>query len=78
MCFAASFSRRFRETFGCPPYAYVITRRLERARELIEKSALPLKQIAPACGFNDQAHMTRVFKARLNVTPDQLRRDARR
>lgn len=69
-----SFNRRFRASFGCAPYAYVLARRVERARGLIERNALPLKQVAAACGFADQAHMTRVIKARLGVTPGQLQR----
>jgi len=52
----------------------VIERRVERARGLIERAALPLKQVAAACGFTDQAHMTRVIKARLGVTPGQLQK----
>lgn len=74
----SGFTRRFRATFGCAPYQYVLGRRLERATALIRGTALPLKQIAPACGFSDQAHMTRVFKARMQVTPGALRREARR
>jgi len=73
-----SFSRRFRKTFGRSPYAYVLERRLARARGLVEGGTMALKAIAPACGFNDQAHMTRVFKSRLAVTPGALRRQARR
>lgn len=74
----SSFNRRFRTTFGCAPYAWVIERRLERARSMIEQTDCPLKQIAPACGFSDQAHMTRLFRSHLDVTPGKLRRDARR
>lgn len=69
-----SFNRRFRATFGCAPYEFVMTRRLERAYELVVHGKLPLKQIAPACGFNDQAHLTRAFKARFQTTPGALRR----
>lgn len=68
-----SFSRRVRHTFGCAPYAYVIERRLARARQLLATGELALKEIAAACGFADQAHMTRVFKSRLGVTPGQYR-----
>jgi AraC family transcriptional regulator len=68
-----SFSRRFRASFGCAPYAYVLTRRLERAQRLLADPGVALKQIAADCGFADQAHMTRVFKTRLGVTPGALR-----
>ena len=69
-----SFSRRFRETFSCAPHAYVIDRRVERAQRLLTRGILPVKEIASACGFADQAHMTRVFQSRLHITPAVLRR----
>lgn len=69
-----SFSRRFRATFGRPAHGYVIERRVERAQALIRQGALSVKEIASACGFADQAHMTRVFQARLHTTPAALRR----
>lgn len=71
-----NFSRRFRETFGCPPHGYVINRRVERAQRLLARGAMPVKEIASACGFADQAHMTRVFQVRLHTTPAVLRRNA--
>jgi AraC family transcriptional regulator len=68
-----SFTRRFRQSFGRAPHAYVIERRVERARCLLAQGLRPVKEIALACGFADQAHMTRVFQARLNTTPAVLR-----
>jgi AraC family transcriptional regulator len=35
---------------------------------------MPIKEVALACGFADQAHMTRVFQTRLHTTPAALRR----
>lgn len=69
-----SFARRFRETFGQAPHAWVIERRIERARRLLEQRSLAVKEVASTCGFADQAHMTRVFQARLHTTPAALRR----
>ena len=69
-----SFTRRFRDSFGCTPHQYLVERRLERARELLVRSQMPVKEVAFVCGFADQAHMTRVFKDRLNATPASLRR----
>ncbi|RBP15754.1 helix-turn-helix protein [Roseiarcus fermentans] len=48
---AFHFARKFREEFGCPAYAYVVRRRIERARGLLENPAVPLKAVAAACGF---------------------------
>lgn len=68
------FSRRFHKEFGRPPYAYVLHRRLEHAKEQLSRKDLPLKAIAAASGFSDQSHMTRLFKRILNVTPGEYRR----
>jgi AraC family transcriptional regulator len=69
-----TFGRRFRASFGCAPHAWVIGRRVARAQQLLAQGVLPLKEVASSCGFADQAHMTRVFRARLNTTPAALRR----
>ena len=72
-----SFGRRFRHTFGCAPHSYVISRRVERAQRLLTQGIMPVKEIASACGFADQAHMTRVFQVRLHTTPAVLRRNTK-
>jgi AraC family transcriptional regulator len=69
------FSQRFRAEFGCPPYAYVIRRRLEHAKRLLRRGDVPLKVVAARCGFADQCHMTRLFRRAYNVTPGQYRRE---
>lgn len=74
----ASFTRRFRASFGCAPYAYVTARRIERARRLLTDPRRALKDIASDCGFSDQAHMTRMFRTRLGTTPGALRAEALR
>ena len=67
------FLRQFRARFGCAPHAFVIQRRIERARCLLLRGDLPLKEIATTCGFSDQAHMTRQFRRHLGITPGAVR-----
>lgn len=74
---ACSFSRAFRRSFGMPPYAYLIVRRIERARRMLVETVEPIKAIAVACGFADQAHLTRLFSRELGATPAALRRSVR-
>lgn len=68
-----SFTRRFRESFGRAPHGYVIDRRVARARCLLAQGVMQVKEVASACGFADQAHLTRVFQHRLHTTPAVLR-----
>lgn len=73
---ACLFARRFRRSFGSPPYAFVKSKRLERARRLLATTGLPIKAIAADCGFCDQAHMTRMFSAEFGEPPAVFRRKA--
>jgi AraC family transcriptional regulator len=68
-----TFTRHFRESFGRTPHAYILERRIDRARRLLAQSCLPIKEVALVCGFADQAHMTRVFQTHLHTTPAALR-----
>lgn len=69
-----TLSRLLRATWGTTAHRYVVDRRVERARQLLRMGDLPLKAIAAATGFSDQAHMTRTLRARLGATPGQIRR----
>ncbi len=68
------FMRAFKQATGKSPHSYLIDRRLAKARAQMRDSAASLAQIALACGFNSQAHMTTVFRQRLGVSPAQLRK----
>ena len=71
---AFHFTRKFRAEFGCPPYAYVMRRRIDLARAKLANPANPLKAIAAECGFSDQSHMTRLFRRATGLTPAEYRR----
>lgn len=69
-----ALSRLLRSTWGTTAHRFVIDRRVQRASQLLRVGDLPLKAVAAATGFSDQAHMTRTLRARLGRTPGQLRR----
>lgn len=71
------FCRAFKVTTAETPHAYVMRRRLEKAQALMLETNESLCQIADACGLADQAHLTRLFRRHLNVTPFQWRRNLR-
>lgn len=68
------FARRFKETVGTTPHAYVLWRRVERARSLLGVPGNSLAHVAVASGFSSQSHLTTAFQNALGVTPDRYRR----
>ncbi|BES73118.1 AraC family transcriptional regulator [Marinobacter nanhaiticus D15-8W] len=63
-----SLSRDFRALFGTSPYRYLTLRRLDRAKNLIN-AGMTLADVAAACGFTDQSHMTRHFSKAYGLPP---------
>lgn len=74
---ASYFSRAFRSDFGESPYAYVVHRRIERAKEMMLLTDESLAYIARACGLSDQPHLTRLFHRIVGVSPASWRRQQR-
>lgn len=68
------FTRAFRQSVGIPPHRYLLKRRVEQARKLLADPALPLLDVALACGFADQSHFTRIFSASVGMSPGAWRR----
>jgi AraC-like DNA-binding protein len=67
------FARAFKQSTGETPHAYILERRLERARSLLSTSDLSHSEIARSTGFSDQSHFARVFRRRLGVSPSAFR-----
>jgi len=68
------FSHAFKESFGQAAKAYIIERRIARAKQLMLTTADSLAHIALACGFSDQAHFCRTFGGLIGQTPSRWRR----
>ncbi|MEM7625594.1 MAG: AraC family transcriptional regulator [Planctomycetota bacterium] len=71
------FSRCFHRSTGYAPHQYLLAIRVDRAKAMLTRPAaerLPLAEIALACGFNDQSHFSRHFKARIGTTPGRFAR----
>jgi len=72
-CTPAQFARKFRVHYRMRPHSFVQQRRVEKARCLLGRNTLALKEIALDCGFSDQSHLNRVFRKWLGCTPGQYR-----
>ncbi len=74
---ASHFQKIFRATFQCSPHHYVLERQIERAKILLLTTPQSLNEVAFACGFANQSHFTRHFKAIVGVTPGHFARHVR-
>ncbi|MGK4007325.1 AraC family transcriptional regulator [Sorangium sp. So ce1036] len=68
------FSRLFKHAFRQTPYQYVLSRRIDRAMTMLRDERLSIAEIAQACGFASQAHLTTAFKRRTGMTPGAYRK----
>lgn len=69
------FCRAFKRSFGETPHAFIVGRRLRRARELMLTTDTSLSQIAIACGLSDQAHLCKLFRSTCGQSPAAWRRE---
>ncbi len=74
----AHFSKEFRRWFHCTPGEYLRERRIEFAKEKLQRSACSLADIALETGFSDQAHFSNVFRKQTGFTPSNFRRSFRK
>jgi AraC family transcriptional regulator len=68
------FSRQFKAATGLSPHQFVIARRVERAKELLQpRGGLNLSEVAARVGFTDESHFAHHFKRLVGVTPGRFR-----
>jgi AraC family transcriptional activator FtrA len=64
-----TFNRRFVETTGETPAAWLASARVERARELLETGNMPMDELAQLSGFGSAATLRHHFRRKLKVSP---------
>ncbi len=69
-----TFARRFRAETGTTPAAWVARQRVVRAQELLERTDLPVEEIARRCGFAAAAALRHHFARSLGTSPLAYRR----
>lgn len=67
------FSRAFRQATGRPPYAYLLERRMEKAKTILCGSGIALSSVAQQCGFASLSQFSRMFRREVGVTPTHFR-----
>jgi len=56
------------------PHNYIVSRRVEYAKDRMANSNDSLSVIALDCGLSDQAHLSRIFRRAMGTTPSAWRR----
>jgi AraC family transcriptional regulator len=66
----------FKKSTGLAPHQYVMTRRLEKAKDLLHHTKKTIADIAIQTGFSDQSHLTRLLRRHTGLTPKEIRNRA--
>ena len=69
-----NFTRRFQDATGTTPARWVLTRRLDTARTLLETTTWSIERIAHECGFASTVTFRQNFVGELAITPTHYRR----
>lgn len=72
-----TFRRRWLEAFGVPPARYLRQLRISEARRLVVESTLSIREIAAACGFEDEFYFSRCFRRETGLAPRDYRKTFR-
>jgi len=75
---AGHLSREFRRAYGESPYAYLMTRRIERAMALLRRGDLSVTEVCFAVGCSSLGTFSTRFTELVGVPPSTYRRDAAR
>jgi len=73
---AGHLSREFRAAFGEPPYAYLMTRRIERAMALLRRGDLSVTEVCFAVGCSSLGTFSTRFTELVGIPPSAYRRAA--
>jgi len=69
----AHFSRRFRAAYGETPYAYLMTRRIERAKAMLREGSRTVTEVCMAVGCASLGSFSARFTEVVGVTPTDYR-----
>jgi AraC family transcriptional regulator len=68
------FARAFKQSFGAPPHHYHMSRRIERAKAILEGPPRTVTEVGVMLGFSETSSFTASFRRSVGVTPTNYRR----
>ena len=70
----SAFKKDFNETFNCSPGKWLLRRRLEQAKYLLELTGKNINELAFETGFENVSHFIKNFKQTYGITPLQFKK----
>ena len=67
------FARLFKRSTGVPPHKFLVRRRIDEARALLEARTVPIAEISRLVGFRTPSHFTTTFRRITGMTPSAYR-----
>lgn len=67
------FSHLFKQHTGSSPTQYILNMKIQRAKELLENTDLPILQISEMVGMQSQNYFSRIFKKHTGMSPLKYR-----
>lgn len=71
------FANRFSRALGVSPRNYIISKRIEKARQLLWLGDMTIAQVSREVGFSDEYYFSRVFKKLTGIPPGRYHKQAR-
>lgn len=68
-----TLARKFQASIGMSPLGYLQSRRIARAKQLLEDTTLPLERILERCGYEDLSSFRKLFARQVGMTPREYR-----
>ena len=72
----AAFAKRFKDLVGQPMFEYLTMLRIQRGKELLKETKLPLYEVASRVGYESDLAFTKTFKKHTGTTPTRFRKQA--
>ncbi len=69
------FEKRFKIISGSTPKEYLLSLRIEKAKEELLSTDKPILRISNECGFSDQCNFTKLFKKKTGMSPGEYRKE---
>jgi AraC family transcriptional regulator len=71
------FKRLFKDAFRLPPYQYLKSIRMDKAKELLCREEMSVQEVCKAVGWGDTSSFIRLFKKENFITPHQYKHRSR-